>query len=186
LEIFSLFPIFLHSYGGGGILSGFLHPILGLDHLLAMLAVGILSAQIGGRALWTVPATFVGVMAIGAFSGIFGLALPFVEYGITFSVLLLGIAIIFGNRIPEWTALIAVAFFALFHGNAHGTEIPVITNTLGLLIAYILGFLIATAGLHVIGALIGILASRSKSGPTIMRVGGAVIATIGVFLIFNV
>ena len=178
-------PVFLHSYGGGGILSGFLHPLLGLDHLLAMLAVGILSAEIGGRALWTVPATFVGVMAIGAFAGIFGVALPFVEYGITFSVLLLGLAIVFGTRIPEWAALIAVAFFALFHGNAHGTEIPNITNTLVLLIAYILGFLIATAGLHVIGALIGILASRSKAGPTLMRVGGLVIAGIGVFLIIN-
>jgi urease accessory protein len=183
----SLAPmIFLHSYGGGGILSGFLHPLLGLDHLLAMLAVGILSAQIGGRALWTVPATFVGVMAIGAFSGIFGIALPFVEYGITLSVLVLGIAILFGNRIPEWAALIAVAFFALFHGNAHGTEIPEITNTVGLLIAYILGFLIATAGLHVVGALIGLLASRSQRGPLIMRLGGLAIALIGVFLVINV
>ena len=87
---FISFPamIFFHSYGGGGILSGFLHPLLGLDHLLAMLAVGILSAQIGGRALWSVPATFVGTMAIGAFLGIGELALPFVEYGITFSVLI--------------------------------------------------------------------------------------------------
>ena len=184
LETF--FPIFLHSYGGGGILSGFLHPLLGLDHLLAMLAVGILSAQIGGRALWTVPATFVGVMALGAFLGIFGLSLPLVEYGITFSVLVLGIAIVFGSSIPEWAALIAVAFFALFHGNAHGTEIPDITNTIGLLVAYILGFLIATAGLHVIGALIGLLASRSKRGPTLMRIGGLVIALIGVMLIINI
>ena len=178
--------IFLHSYGGGGILSGFLHPLLGLDHLLAMLAVGILSAQIGGRALWTVPATFVGVMAIGAFLGIAGLALPLVEYGITFSVLVLGIAILFGNRIPEWAALIAVAFFALFHGNAHGTEIPEITNTIGLVVAYILGFLIATAGLHVVGALIGLLVSRSERGLMLMRIGGLAIALIGVFLIINV
>ena len=140
LEGLAIFPVFLHSYGGGGILSGFLHPILGLDHLLAMLAVGILSAQIGGRALWTVPATFVGVMAIGAFAGIGGLSVPVVEYGITLSVLILGLAILFGNRIPEWMALIAVAFFALFHGNAHGTEIPDITNTLVLLLAYILGW----------------------------------------------
>jgi urease accessory protein len=100
-------PLF-HSYGGGGILSGFLHPLLGLDHLLAMLAVGILSAQIGGRALWTVPATFVGTMAISAFLGIAGVALPFVEYGITLSVLILGLAILFGDRIPEWAALIAI------------------------------------------------------------------------------
>jgi len=178
--------IFFHPYGGGGILSGFLHPLLGLDHLLAMLSVGILSAQIGGRALWTVPATFVGIMAIGALLGIFGIALPFVEYGITFSVLVLGIAILLGNKIPEWGALIVVAFFALFHGNAHGTEIPEITNTIGLLIAYILGFLFATAGLHVVGALIGLLARRSDRGPQLMRIGGLAIALIGVFLISNV
>ena len=178
--------ILLHSYGGGGILSGFLHPLLGLDHLLAMLAVGVLSAQIGGRALWTVPATFVGTMAIGALLGIAGVALPLVEYGITFSVLILGLAILFGDRIPEWAALIAVAIFALFHGNAHGTEIPEITNTVGLLIAYILGFLIATAGLHVVGALIGLLVSRLNRGELLMRIGGLAIALIGVFLIINV
>lgn len=187
LDLLEIIPfVFLHAYGGGGILSGFLHPLLGLDHLLAMLAVGILSAQIGGRALWTVPATFVGVMAIGAFLGIAGVALPFVEYGITLSVLVLGLAILFGSQIPEWAALIAVAFFALFHGNAHGTEIPDITNTIGLLIAYIAGFLIATAGLHVVGALIGILASRSERGPLLMRIGGLAIALMGIYLIFNV
>lgn len=178
--------IFFHSYGGGGILSGFLHPLLGLDHLLAMLAVGVLSAQIGGRALWTVPATFVGVMAAGALLGIAGYAVPFVEYGITFSVLILGIAILFGNQIPEWAALLVVAFFALFHGNAHGTEIPDITNTAGLLIAYILGFLIATAGLHVVGALIGMIISRTQRGEMIMRIGGIAIALMGVFLILGI
>ena len=186
LDLINLVPfVFLHSYGGGGILSGFLHPLLGLDHLLAMLAVGILSAQIGGRALWTVPATFVGVMAIGALLGIAGVSMPFVEYGITFSVLILGIAILFGNQIPEWAALLVVAFFALFHGNAHGTEIPEITNTIGLLIAYILGFLIATAGLHVVGALIGILVGRLQRGQLLMRLGGLAIALAGVFLIYN-
>ncbi|MFO7661357.1 MAG: HupE/UreJ family protein [Chloroflexota bacterium] len=178
--------IVAHSIGGGGILSGFLHPLLGLDHLLAMLAVGLLSAQIGGRALWTVPATFVGVMALGALLGIAGVAVPVLEYGITASVLILGVAIVAGNRIPEWAAMLAVAIFALFHGNAHGVELPTITNTVGLIVAYVLGFLIATAGLHVIGALIGMLANRSAHGTTIMRVGGLTIAAIGVFLILNV
>jgi urease accessory protein len=186
-ELFTLAPmIFLHSYGGGGILSGFLHPLLGLDHLLAMLAVGILSAQIGGRALWTVPATFVGTMGISALLGISGFHLPYLEYGITFSVLILGLAILFGYRIPEWAALLVVAFFAMFHGNAHGIEIPDITNTLGLLIAYILGFLIATAGLHVVGALIGILVSRLQRGELLMRLGGLAIAIIGFMLIINI
>jgi urease accessory protein len=125
-------------------------------------------------------------MGIGALLGIAGVALPFVEYGITFSVLILGLAIIFGNSIPEWVALIAVAIFALFHGNAHGTEIPGITNTIGLLVAYILGFLIATAGLHVVGALIGILVGRRDRGQILMRLGGVVIALAGVFLILNI
>lgn len=178
--------IFLHSYGGGGILSGFLHPLLGLDHLLAMLAVGLLSAQIGGRALWTVPATFVGVMAVGSFLGILGLPLPLVEYGITGSVLILGIAIIFGGKIPEWAGILVVATFAMFHGHAHGTELPALTDTLGLLIAYVAGFLIATAGLHVVGALIGIIAGRSTRGDMIMRLGGIAIASAGLLLIIGV
>ena len=178
--------ILLHTYGGGGILSGFLHPLLGLDHLLAMLAVGVLSAQIGGRAIWTVPTTFVITMGVGALLGIAGLSLPLVEYGITLSVLILGVAILVGDNVPERVALIAVAFFALFHGNAHGTEIPAITDTIGLLIAYILGFLIATAGLHVVGALIGIMMGRSLRGPMLMRLGGLAIALVGIALILNV
>ena len=101
-------------------------------------------------------------------------------------MLILGLAILFGYRIPEWAALLVVAFFALFHGNAHGVEIPDITNTLGLLIAYILGFLIATAGLHVVGALIGILVSRLQRGELLMRLGGLAIAIIGFMLIINI
>lgn len=178
--------IFLHTYGGGGILSGFLHPILGLDHLLAMVAVGLLSAQIGGRAIWTVPTAFVGIMALGAVLGIVGMPLPLVEYGITGSVLILGIAIIFGKKLPEWSAILFVALFALFHGHAHGTELPALTATIGLMIAYITGFLIATAGLHVVGALIGIMAIRNDHGKTLLRVGGAAIAVVGIFLIAGV
>lgn len=178
--------ILLHTYGGGGILAGFLHPLLGLEHLLAMLAVGLLSAEIGGRALWSVPATFVGVMFLAAILGIFGVPLPFVQYGLTISVLILGVAIIVGNRVPEWLALIIVSFFAFFHGHAHGTQIPEVTDTISLLLAYILGFLIATAGLHVIGALIGLIADRSPNGTMLMRIGGVVIALVGAILIFNV
>jgi urease accessory protein len=125
-------------------------------------------------------------MAVGAILGIFGVALPVVEYGITGSVLILGLAILFGKSIPEGVALVAVALFALFHGNAHGTEIPAITDTLVLLIAYILGFLIATAGLHVVGALMGISVGRLERGPILMRVGGLAIALAGVFLILTV
>ena len=176
----------LHSYGGGGILSGFLHPILGLDHLLAMVAVGFLSAQMGGRAIWTVPVAFVGVMLIGGVMGILGVPVPFVEYGITGSVLLLGIAILANRGIPEWLAITVVGIFSFFHGHAHGTELPELTETVGLIIAYVAGFLIATAGLHVIGALIGIMADRSKSGQMVMRATGGIIAAVGVFLVMGV
>lgn len=176
----------LHSYGGGGILSGFLHPILGLDHLLAMVAVGFLSAQMGGRAIWTVPTAFVGTMALGGILGILGVPLPAVEYGITGSVLILGLAILANRGLPEWVAIAFVALFALFHGHAHGTELPALTETIGLIIAYVTGFLFATAGLHVIGALIGIMASRSNSGKMIMRLAGLAIAIVGVFMIINV
>jgi urease accessory protein len=178
--------IFLHAYGGGGILSGFLHPLLGLDHLLAMLAVGLLSAQIGGRAIWTVPAAFVVVMGLGGVLGILGVPLPIVEYGITGSVLILGIAIVANKRMPEWAAILIVALFALFHGHAHGTELPDLTSTIGLMIAYVTGFLIATAGLHVVGALIGLMAIRSERGAMLLRLGGIAIALVGIFLIINV
>ncbi len=176
----------LHSYGGGGILSGFLHPILGLDHLLAMVAVGFLSAQMGGRAIWTVPVAFVGAMLFGGILGILGVPVPLVEYGITGSVLILGVAILVNRGIPEWVAMVLVAIFAFFHGHAHGTELPELTETVGLIIAYVAGFLIATAGLHVIGALIGIMADRSDSGKMVMRATGGILAVVGVWLVMGV
>ena len=110
----------LHTGTQGGALAGFLHPLLGLDHLLAMVAVGMLSAQIGGRAIWTVPAVFVAAMALGGAIGLGGIGLPFVEYGITGSVLALGIAILLQGNIPLAVAMLFVAFFGIFHGHAHG------------------------------------------------------------------
>lgn len=178
--------VVMHTYGGGGILSGFLHPILGLDHLLAMVAVGFLSAQLGGRAIWTVPVAFVSTMAVGGVLGILGVPLPIVEYGITGSVLILGLAILANRGLPEWAAIAFVALFALFHGHAHGTELPELSSTIGLIIAYVTGFLFATAGLHVVGALVGMMASRSENGKLIMRVAGLAIAIVGVFLVLNV
>lgn len=181
-----LFALPLHEYGGGGILSGFLHPLLGLDHLLAMVAVGLLSAQLGGRAIWTVPAAFVSLMAVGGILGIQGIAFPLVEYGITGSVLALGIAILLGGRIPTELALIVVALFGLFHGNAHGTELPTATDTMALTIAYIAGFLMATIGLHLVGALLGMIAERKENGAMIMRFSGVALSLVGIFLIIQV
>ena len=168
-----------HEYGGGGLLSGFLHPLLGLDHLLAMVAVGMLSAQIGGRAIWTVPATFVSVMAIGGALGIAGVAVPGVEYLITGSVIALGATIVTGGRIPPWLAIGVVALFALAHGNAHGTELPAATNTLSLTVAYVSGFLIATTCLHLIGVFLGMIAERRQQGLQLLRVTGALFVVAG-------
>ena len=177
--------IYLHTFGGGGILAGFLHPLLGFNHLLAMVAVGIISAQIGGRAIWRVPAAFVGAMAVGSVLGIVGVALPFVEYAITGSVLLLGIAIIANKQLPEGLAIVLVAIFALFHGHAHGTSLPALSSTIGLMAAYVAGFLTSTAGLHVVGALLGLIAIRSDRGKLIMRLGGLAISAVGIILIIN-
>ncbi|WP_420644932.1 HupE/UreJ family protein [Candidatus Leptofilum sp.] len=178
--------IFMHTVGGGGIVSGFLHPILGLDHLLAMVAVGLLSAQLGGKAIWTVPATFVSIMAVGGILGLVGVPLPLVEIGIAGSVILLGIAIAANKGLPIGLAMSIVALFGLFHGHAHGTELPEITNTLGLTIAYVTGFLVATVGLHVIGALLGMMAIRNKRGTRTLQIAGGVISILGIFIITGI
>ncbi|NDJ60247.1 MAG: HupE/UreJ family protein [Chloroflexi bacterium] len=178
-------PLLAHTLpGDAGAIDGFLHPLLGVEHLLAMFAVGLLSAKIGGRAIWTVPTAFVVVMAVGGILGYFGETLPVVSYGIALSVLLLGGALIFQRRIPEAIALILVGLFALFHGYAHGEAVPA-EQTFVFFLAYVLGFLVSTAGLHVIGALVGYIALRSKRGTAILGVSGALIAVIGVVFLVN-
>jgi urease accessory protein len=107
----------------GGFTVGLTHPVLGFDHLLAMVSVGILSAQMGGRAIWAVPATFVSVMVMGGTLGIAGIGILGVEFGIAVSVLALGIALAAEKKLPPIAAMLFVGFFAIFHGHAHGTEI---------------------------------------------------------------
>ena len=170
-----------HTVGGeGGFLSGLTHPVLGFDHFLAMISVGILSSQIGGRAIWTVPSTFVTVMAIGAFIGIKAIGLPMVEYGIALSVLILGIALALEKKLPPVWAMIGVGFFAMFHGHAHGTEMPSIVKP----IIYAMGFLLGTAGLHISGVLIGIFANKTAKGHALLRYVGAGISGVGVHIIY--
>jgi len=130
-----------------GLINGFVHPLLGWDHLLAMLAVGIYSAQRGGRAVWLLPATFVTVMAIGGVLGIAGVALPGVESGILASVLVLGALIALAVRFPLAAGMAVVGLFAIFHGHAHGTEMPQAASAVG----YAIGFCGATALLHIGG-----------------------------------
>ena len=136
----------------GGFLHGLTHPVSGLDHICAMLAVGLWAAQTGGRSIWAVPLTFVSVMALGGMLPLLGIGLPFVEQGIALSVLLLGVLIAASVRLPLWLSGSMVGLFALWHGHAHGTEMPALASG----IEYVLGFMLATVLLHVVGISFGV------------------------------
>lgn len=165
----------------GSFLSGLTHPVLGADHFLAMVSVGIVSAQIGGRAIWTVPATFVCVMGIGGLLGLLDVGLTAIEAGIALSVLILGLAIAADKRLPVALAMTAVAFFAIFHGYAHGAEMPTVANP----VTYALGFLTGTATLHVTGVVIGDISQHYSMGKLLLRIGGAIIAALGAWFLAN-
>lgn len=171
-------PTLAQAHGvheGGGFLSGLGHPVLGLDHLLAMLAVGILSAQIGGRAVWAVPVAFLGVMLLGGLMGMQAIPLFTVESGIAISVVLLGVAIAFDRKLPLVLAMFGVGFFALFHGHAHGTEMPAVAMPL----FYALGFVAGTAAIHAAGVGVGVASKRFAYGPQVLRIAGVGIAGLG-------
>lgn len=161
-----------------GLTHGFLHPISGLDHVLAMVAVGILAAQLGGRALLAVPLAFVGMMALGGALGMAGVALPFVEAGIALSIVGLGAAIAFNLRLPLVATITAVGIFAVFHGHAHGAEMPESASGL----AYGLGFAAATALLHGLGIGLGVALGRPSFG-VLTRVAGGATAMAGLALL---
>lgn len=165
----------------GSFIGGLSHPVLGLDHFLAMVSVGILSAQIGGRAIWTVPATFVAVMAFGGLLGYIDIGLTAIEAGIAISVLTLGIAIAADRKLPISLAMTAVGFFAIFHGYAHGAEMPTVANS----VTYAAGFLTGTAALHLLGVLIGDIARRNAYGNSILRLAGGAIAGTGAFFLIG-
>lgn len=161
-----------------GLMHGFLHPIGGLDHMLAMVAVGLLAALLGGRALWMVPVTFLAMMAAGAGLAMAGFELPFVELGISASVVALGVAVAFQVPLPVIAAMGIAGFFAIFHGAAHGAEMPIDASGA----SYAAGFLAATALLHLAGIGIGVASSRLVSNRDAMRVAGGVIAVAGLYL----
>lgn len=175
--IIFLFLPFAHAHGveGGGFINGLIHPVFGPDHLLAMVAVGILSVQIGGKAIWAVPGAFVALMVVGGLMGMKELPFPAIETGIALSVLVLGVAIAFDKKLPVLWSMVFVGFFAIFHGYAHGFEMPVVAQPL----LYALGFVIATAGLHIAGVLIGLIARYIRRGESLLRYLGAGIAGIG-------
>lgn len=171
-----------HTFGatGGGLAQGFAHPFLGLDHLLAMLAVGLWAAQLGGRARWAVPAAFVAMMAVGGLLALSSVALPRVEAGIVVSVLVLGLLITTATRLPTWVGAMVVGAFALFHGHAHGTELPMQASEW----AYGFGMLAASALLHGVGFGLAWMAQRggvvAQRG---LRVAGAAIAAAGLLML---
>lgn len=175
---------FAHTGAGEvhGFVWGFAHPLGGLDHILAMVTVGIFAWQLGGRALWLVPATFVLLMAAGAAFGMAGLPLPFVELGIAASVIVLGSIVAFAREAPIAVAMGIVGVFAIFHGHAHGTEM--VLNAAGG--AYAAGFLLATALLHLAGIVLGCAIGRIADGRVSYRLGGALVALAGLAILGNI
>lgn len=165
----------------GGFASGFLHPVLGWDHVVAMVAVGLLGAFLGGTAIWMLPVIFPLVMALGAAAGVTGMPLPGVEQGIAASAIVLGALIAAAMRPPLWVAGAVVGIFAVFHGHAHGTELPGTVNPF----AYVVGFVLATGLLHLGGIALGLLA-RWPAGTAAIRAGGAGISVLGLSFLLGI
>ncbi len=166
---------------GGGFVAGLSHPIFGADHLLAMVAVGLWAALLGGRATWLVPATFVGVMTVGGLLAVMAVGLPAVEVIILASVVALGCLVAARVKTSVVIAMAVVGAFALFHGHAHGMEMPVGASGLW----YSAGFVLATTALHALGVSFGLLTGRTRDGLAIRAAGGAV-AAAGLLLVAGV
>lgn len=175
-------PALAHVEAGQatGLLSGFLHPISGLDHVLAMVAVGLWGAILGAPAVWVLPIAFPLVMAMGALLGFLGVPLPGVEYGIAASAILLGAAVAFEVRPPVAFAALLVGVFAIFHGYAHGSELPPGQSAL----LFSMGFVIATGALHAVGIGIGALKGRVWGG-AVLRAAGSIVAAGGAFFMWK-
>lgn len=178
----ALFPALAHAHAqsgaASGFLTGFLHPLTGLDHIIAMVAVGLWGAQLGSPAIWMLPVTFPMVMAFGGFLGLIGVPLPGIEIGIALSGVLLGAAVMIESRPPLYIAAALIAIFAICHGHAHGAELP--PGTSGL--TYSIGFVVATGLLHASGIGIGTIHQWSY-GRLALRALGGLISAGGVFFL---
>ena len=162
LRTAAVFPVLLATTGAAlahpghgdtaGFVHGFMHPMGGFDHVLAMVAVGLLAAHLGGRALWLVPAAFVAAMAAGGALGMAGVAVPYTEAGIMLSIVVLGLVAVLRLGMPVSVAMALAGFFAIFHGYAHGAEMPAGASG----VTYAAGFLVATALLHAAGIAMGL------------------------------
>ncbi len=175
-------PAFAHTFGawGAGFPQGFMHPMLGLDHVLAMVGVGFWAGQTGGRAVWAIPLSFVAAMMIGGALGLSGIHLPLVEFGIAGSIVLLGILIALRSRLPMMLGSGTVGVFAVFHGVAHGAEAPEAASPL----LYCAGFVLATAMLHLIGIGLARFSSRVQV-KGVERMIGAGTAMLGLGLMMS-
>ena len=180
--IFAPVAAWAHIASGqaGGFTSGLAHPVSGLDHVLAMVAVGLWGAQLGAPALWVLPVAFPMMMAFGGMLGLMGIPLPGVEVGIAVSALVLGALVLGEIRLPLIVAIGVVAFFAVFHGHAHGTELEPGQNAL----LYSLGFVMATGMLHGVGIAIGLI-HRWDLGRLVLRGAGALVVAGGVHFLWS-
>lgn len=165
------------TIAGSGFLAGFAHPLGGLDHTLAMVAVGLWASQLGGAALWRLPLAFIGMMIVGGMAAMFGAPLPAMEPGIIGSVVVLGALVALATRLPVWAGMGLAGLFALFHGHAHGTEMPLASEPL----LYAGGFACATVLLHALGVAAGLGLNRDLPA-RLVRLGGGAIALTGVYL----
>jgi len=176
LLLLSATPLSAHVQPGQteGFLTGMRHPVSGLDHVLAMIAVGLWGAQLGAPAIWLLPVTFPMMMAVGGFLALIGIPVPGVEIGVGLSALLLGAMVALEGRPRLVAAAALVGMFAIFHGHAHGAELPPGQNGL----AYSIGFVVATGCLHGLGIAIGAI-HRWPSGQVALRLAGALVALAG-------
>ena len=182
LLVLAAVPAFAHEQSGqaAGFVTGLKHPVSGLDHVLAMISVGLWGAQLGSPAVWLLPVVFPMVMAFGGFLGLLGVPLPGTEVGIALSAILLGVMVAIEAKPPVWAAASLVGFFGIFHGYAHGTELPAGENAL----LYSVGFVIATGCLHAVGIGIGVV-HRWNAGRIALRVAGAAVALAGVYFLWG-
>ncbi len=160
--------------GSGGFTAGFEHPLTGLDHFLAMFSVGLWGAQMGGQRVWSLPVTFPLIMVVGGAMGILGVELPGMEIGIALSIIVLGGAIVAAWKPRQWGSLAVIAVFALYHGDAHGVELPMAADPAD----YAIGFVLATGLIHVIGVGVGLVLNPIWKG-RLSRLLGGVIVVVG-------
>jgi urease accessory protein len=170
----------VHGSEAAGLLSGLRHPVSGLDHILAMVAVGLWGAQLGRPAIWLLPVTFPMVMAFGGMLGLMGFSLPGIEVGIALSAIILGVMVGLEAKPPLWVAAVIVGFFAIFHGHAHGAELPAGADAL----LYSIGFVVATGCLHAAGIGLGLI-HRWPAGKLTLRAAGVAVALAGVCFLWQ-